>query len=140
MKDENDTLSASVTETTENNYALVATQNNEDVLTGTIKTNITKGDKNVSNDMEVSISVPNTVNVKVNMKSSVAYDTTFNKVDTTNSVDYNLLTEADVNAIGTKLMTNEGLVNLINNFNAMFGGMTNSGTGLPSNYNYDYNV
>ena len=110
------------------------------MLTGTIKTNITKGDKNVSNDMEVSISVPNTVNVKVNMKSSVAYDTTFNKVDTTNSVDYNLLTEADVNAIGTKLMTNEGLVNLINNFNAMFGGMTNSGTGLPSNYNYDYNV
>lgn len=146
IKNEDDILTASVTKNTENSYAIVATKNNEDVLTGTVKTNVTKENKKISNDMEVSISIPNTVNVKLNMKSSIAYDTTFNKVDTTNSIDYNALTEDEITAIGTKLMANEGFANLVNNFSTIFGGMTNNGnsldnsTDLSNNYNYDYNV
>lgn len=144
MKDDDNNVAFSITKTTENNYALVATQNNEDIVTGTIKTNVTKGDKTISNDMEIFVSVPDMVNVKLNVKSSIAYDTTFNKIDTTNSVDYNALTDEEITAIGTKLMSNEGLVNLINNFNAIFGstnyGVNDYGTSTGLLDSYDYNV
>lgn len=138
VKEETTTF-ISFIKTNENTYSLVAKQDNDEVLNGTIKLDV-KNDSNGGNsNVELTMDIPKIMSVKLDVKSTVKHNVEFNKVDVTNSVDAASLTEVETNTIMTNLMANPGLAKLITNIQTLTGGLITGDAALYDNDGYNYN-
>lgn len=138
VKEETATV-ISFIKTNENTYSLVAKQDNDEVLNGTIKLDV-KNDSNGGNsNVELTMDIPTMMSVKLDVKSTVKHNVEFNKVDVTNSVDAASLTEVETNTIMTNLMANPGLAKLITNIQTLTGGLITGDAALYDNDGYNYN-
>lgn len=138
VKEETTTF-ISFIKTNENTYSLVAKQDNDEVLNGTIKLDV-KNDSNGGNlNVELTMDIPTMMSVKLDVKSTVKHNVEFNKVDVTNSVDAASLTEVETNTIMTNLMANPGLAKLITNIQTLTGGLITGDAALYDNDGYNYN-
>lgn len=138
VKEETTTF-ISFIKTNENTYSLVAKQDNDEVLNGTIKLDV-KNDSNGGNsNVELTMDIPKIMSVKLDVKSTVKHNVEFNKVDVTNSVDADSLTEVETNTIMTNLMANPGLAKLITNIQTLTGGLITGDAALYDNDGYNYN-
>lgn len=138
VKEETTTV-ISFIKTNENTYLLVAKQDNDEVLNGTIKLDV-KNDSNGGNsNVELTMDIPTMMSVKLDVKSTVKHNVEFNKVDVTNSVDAASLTEVETNTIMTNLMANPGLAKLITNIQTLTGGLITGDAALYDNDGYNYN-
>ena len=136
---EKTTTVISFIKTNENTFSLVAKQDNDEVLNGTIKLDV-KNDSNGGNsNVELTIDIPTLMSVKLDVKSTVKHNVEFNKVDVTNSVDAASLTEVETNTIMTNLMANPGLAKLITNIQTLTGGLITGDAALYDNDGYNYN-
>lgn len=138
VKEETTTV-ISFIKTNENTYLLVAKQDNDEVLNGTIKLDV-KNDSNGGNsNVELTMDIPTMMSVKLDVKSTVKHNVEFNKVDVTNSVDAASLTEVETNTIMTNLMANPGLAKLITNIQTLTSGLITGDAALYDNDGYNYN-
>ena len=136
---EKTTTVISFIKTNENTFSLVAKQDNDEVLNGTIKLDV-KNDSNGGNsNVELTMDIPTMMSVKLDVKSTVKHNVEFNKVDVTNSVDAASLTEVETNTIMTNLMANPGLAKLITNIQTLTSGLITGDAALYDNDGYNYN-
>ena len=138
VKEETTTV-ISFIKTNENTYSLVAKQDNDEVLNGTIKLDVKNDSNGGHSNVELTMDIPTMMSVKLDVKSTVKHNVEFNKVDVTNSVDAASLTEVETNTIMTNLMANPGLAKLITNIQTLTGGLITGDAALYDNDGYNYN-
>ena len=79
-------------------------------------------EKNNNNNYKVSFSIEDIeeqLNIELNLDLSYEYDKDIKKIDTTNAIDSNSLTESDINEISTNITKNETLNKLIEDIIAL---------------------
>lgn len=89
---------------------------------GHIKVKENNGAYNISVSLE---DIDANLNVELNLTLSYTYDTEIGKLDTSNAVDYNTLTESDEQKITQNLMSNEAFIALVQDIYGMYGQTTN---------------
>ena len=118
VKDETVSL-FSIIKTGENTYSFMSKEDNKVAFSGTIKSDINENSKGGNANVELLLNVPNTIVAKINSKSTVKYNETFNKPNVTNSVNIEQLTPEENNIISTRLLSNPGMSKLITNIQAL---------------------
>ena len=124
----------------DNTYDIVGKQGENELVTGTLKAEETITDSKTSSDIELKISVPSIVDIQLNVKSTMEYGSKFNKVDVSNSIDADSLTEIEANTITTNLVNTPGLVKLIANFQGIMNTNTPTSPGLNNNFATDFDT
>lgn len=96
-------------------YTLKATEDGKDLFTA----NVT-----VTGDMSnyksvVNVEVPQLFTAKINLEGSTKYNEKIDKLDVSNSVDYQSLTDQDMATIYQNILSNEGIANLMQMIESM---------------------
>ena len=117
----------------DNTYEFNANQNNSSIFNGTIKIDSNIANNNGIFKIEALLNIASLGKIKINIDSNIEYNTTIEKENIANSVNYNDLTEKGKNDIITKLESNKNIKQFISDIEEAFGSYYNY-----DDYDYDY--